>query len=82
MTSTSTASASERTSTRAAVGAAWVAYVVVRWNLGLWPKCGAIVLASFALSIGLYELVVRRTNATRFLFGLKPLPRPSAPRGR
>ena len=55
---------------------------MVRWNLGLWPKYGAIVLASFALSIGLYELVVRRTNATRFLFGLKPLPRPSAPRGR
>ena len=55
-----------------------VAYVVVRWNAGLWPKYAVVVLASFALSLGLYELVVRRTNATRFLFGLKPLPRPQA----
>jgi peptidoglycan/LPS O-acetylase OafA/YrhL len=52
-----------------------VAYVVVRWGLGVWTKFGVIVVASFALSLGLYELVVRRTNATRFLFGLKPLAR-------
>jgi peptidoglycan/LPS O-acetylase OafA/YrhL len=53
-----------------------VAYVVVRWNLGLGVTYGAVVVASFALSLGLYEFVVRRTNATRFLFGLKPRPRP------
>jgi peptidoglycan/LPS O-acetylase OafA/YrhL len=55
-----------------------VAYVVVRWNVGLWGQFGAIVIASFAISLGLYELAVRRTNATRFLFGLKPLRKPQA----
>ncbi len=48
-----------------------VAYVVVRWNLGLWPKYAALLTVSFGLTLGLYELVVRRTNAIRFLFGLK-----------
>ncbi len=51
-----------------------VAYAVVGWDLGLWPKYGLVMLISFALSVGVYELV-RRWNATRFLFGLKPLPR-------
>ncbi len=49
-----------------------VAYVVVRWNLGLWPKYGLVLAGSFALTLGLYELVVRRFNPIRFLFGLKP----------
>ncbi len=57
-----------------------VAYVVIRWGVGLWTKYGVVVTASLALSLGLYELVVRRTNPTRFLFGLKPSPQ--APRGR
>jgi hypothetical protein len=34
-------------------------------------------MASFGLSLAAYELV-RRTNATRFLFGLKRLPRSAA----
>jgi len=49
-----------------------VAYVVVRWNLGLWPKYGLVLAGSFALTLGLYEFVVRRHNPMRFLFGLKP----------
>jgi peptidoglycan/LPS O-acetylase OafA/YrhL len=53
-----------------------LAYTVVGWNVGLWPKYGAVLLGAFVLTLGLYELVVRRTNATRFLFGLKPKPRP------
>jgi len=53
-----------------------VAYVVVRWNVGLWTKFGAILVASFGLSLVAYELV-RRTNATRYVFGLKRLPRPA-----
>jgi glucans biosynthesis protein C len=55
-----------------------VAYVVVGWNVGLWTQYGLVLLSSFALSLGVYEVVVRRTNATRLLFGLKPLPRPKA----
>jgi glucans biosynthesis protein C len=49
-----------------------VAYVVVGWDLGVWPKFVTVCLAAFALTLLLYEVVVRRTNATRFLFGMKP----------
>jgi glucan biosynthesis protein C len=49
-----------------------IAYVVVRWNLGLWPKYGLVLAGSFAVTLGLYELCVRRFNPMRFLFGLKP----------
>jgi peptidoglycan/LPS O-acetylase OafA/YrhL len=49
-----------------------IAYAVVGWNVGLWPKYAAVLVGSFAVTLALYELVVRRTNATRFLFGLKP----------
>jgi hypothetical protein len=52
-----------------------VAYVVVRWDAGLWPRDAAIVLLSLGLTLALYELVVRRRNVTRVLFGLKPRPR-------
>lgn len=53
-----------------------VAYVVVRWNAGLGTKFTVVMVTSFALSLAAYELV-RRTNATRFLVGLKRLPRPT-----
>jgi peptidoglycan/LPS O-acetylase OafA/YrhL len=59
-----------------------VAYIVVRADAGLWPQYAAIVLVSLGLTLALYELVVRRTNPTRFLFGLKPRPRPQALIGR
>jgi hypothetical protein len=40
------------------------------------------VIGSFAVSLGLYELLVRRTNPVRALFGMKALRRtvPSAER--
>jgi glucan biosynthesis protein C len=59
-----------------------VAYVVVGWDLAVWPKFAAVSLAGFALSLGLYD-GVRRTPVTRFLFGMKPRrPRPApAPPG-
>jgi peptidoglycan/LPS O-acetylase OafA/YrhL len=49
-----------------------VAYVVVRWDLGVWPKYAVVVAVSFMLTLGLYEIAVRRWDATRFLFGMKP----------
>jgi glucans biosynthesis protein C len=49
-----------------------VAYVVVGWELGVWPKFAAICLAAFSLTLLVYEVAVRRTNPTRFLFGMKP----------
>jgi glucans biosynthesis protein C len=48
-----------------------VAFVVVGWNLGVWQKFTTVALASLVLTLLLYELVVRRTGSTRFLFGMK-----------
>ena len=50
-------------------------YFVVQWNVNLWIKFGVIALGSFAGTLLLYEVCVKRTNVTRFLFGMKPLAR-------
>jgi peptidoglycan/LPS O-acetylase OafA/YrhL len=49
-----------------------VGYVVVGWGIGVWPAFAAVVVASFGITLALYESVVRRTRVTRFLFGMKP----------
>jgi glucans biosynthesis protein C len=49
-----------------------VAYVVVRWDLGVWPKYLTILATGFAVTLLIYDLAVRRWNPVRFLFGLKP----------
>lgn len=59
-----------------------LAYAVVRWNLGVLPKFGILLAGSLAVTLLLYEVAVRRWNAVRFLFGLKPLPRRQALIGR
>jgi peptidoglycan/LPS O-acetylase OafA/YrhL len=59
-----------------------VAYVVVAWDLAVWQKFAIVCLAATALTLLLYEVAVRRTNPTRWLFGMRPLrrePRPTAP---
>jgi glucans biosynthesis protein C len=48
-----------------------VAYLVVGWNLGVGQKFATVGLASLVLTLLVYELVVRRTRATRFLFGMR-----------
>ncbi|WP_066939674.1 acyltransferase family protein [Microtetraspora fusca] len=48
-----------------------VAYGVVRWDAATPVKYVAIVAASLTLTVAAYELVVRRTRATRFLFGIR-----------
>jgi glucan biosynthesis protein C len=56
-----------------------VAFFVVQWNtsnvlgvgVGLVVKLLAVVFGSFCLSLGLYELFVRRVDLVRFLFGMK-----------
>ncbi|MEX5717009.1 acyltransferase family protein [Geodermatophilus maliterrae] len=45
-----------------------VAFVVVGWDLGPVPKYGIICAASVVLTLGLYDLLVRRTAVTRALF--------------
>jgi hypothetical protein len=48
-----------------------IAFFVVQWDAGLVVKLLATVSASFVVSIGLYEGVVRRFSPVRLLFGMK-----------
>ncbi len=48
-----------------------VAYFVVQWQAGLWTKVAAVALGSFAISLGLYELVIKRVGLLRVAFGVK-----------
>ena len=48
-----------------------IAYFVMQWNLGAVASYLIIVPASFAATFLIYEVVVRRTSVTRFLFGVK-----------
>jgi len=57
-----------------------IGYYVIQWSAGVLPKFLVIAGCSLVLTAVLYDVVVRRTNVTRFLFGMRPLPRqPSAP---
>ena len=49
-----------------------IGYYVVRWNIGVWPEFLIIGVASIPAILLVYEVLVRRTNAMRFLFGMKP----------
>jgi|WetSurMetagenome_2_1015567.scaffolds.fasta_scaffold260045_1 glucans biosynthesis protein C len=54
-----------------------IAYFVMKLNLGAVASYLIIVPASFAATFLLYEVVVRRTSVTRFLFGVKQPPKAS-----
>jgi glucan biosynthesis protein C len=49
----------------------FVAFYAVGWEIALLIKLLVVVIGSFALSLGLYELLVRRINPVRALFGMK-----------
>ena len=49
-----------------------VAYGVVGWHAPIAVKYVVIVAASLALTVAAYDLLVRRTRVTRFLFGMRP----------
>ena len=49
-----------------------IAFFVVQWSLGVAAKYAIIVALSFAGTVLAYDILVRRTNVTRFLFGMKP----------
>lgn len=49
-----------------------VAYQVVRWDAPIPVKYLVIVAAAGALTLAAYDLLVRRTPVTRFLFGMRP----------
>jgi peptidoglycan/LPS O-acetylase OafA/YrhL len=48
-----------------------IAFFVVQWDVGISIKLPVVVLSSFAVSIGLYELVIRRIRPLRLAFGMK-----------
>ena len=50
-----------------------IGFRVIRLDAPLWLEYLIIVLSSFAITTALYELLIRRINPLRFLFGLKPL---------
>jgi glucan biosynthesis protein C len=53
------------------VAAAWV---IVRWHAPIVAKYLALVIVSFAGTLGLYEVLVRRFRVSGLLFGMKPPP--------
>ena len=56
-----------------------IAFYVVQWQTGIPEKLPVVVLGCFAVSIGLYELLIKRTGPLRPLFGMKSV-RPAAAR--
>ncbi|MBV1853859.1 acyltransferase family protein [Catellatospora tritici] len=57
-----------------------VAYVVVGWHAPILAKYAALVTVALALTLAAYDLLVRRTRVTRFLFGMRE-PAPVTPTG-
>ncbi len=56
------------------------AYLIVRWHAPVLAKYPALVAISFAATLTIYELAVRRYRPTRLLFGMKPPPAPTGER--
>jgi peptidoglycan/LPS O-acetylase OafA/YrhL len=50
----------------------FIAFYVVQWEVSLTIKLLIVVIGSLTVSLGLYELLVRRINPVRALFGMKP----------
>jgi peptidoglycan/LPS O-acetylase OafA/YrhL len=50
----------------------FLAFYVVQWDVNLLVKLLVVVIGSFALSLSFYELLIRRINPVRALFGMKP----------
>ena len=52
-----------------------IGYYVVQWDIAVAAKFALIVLLALAGSVLSYDLLVKRTNITRFLFGMKAMTR-------
>ena len=48
-----------------------IAFFVVQWHASIAVKLVSVVVSSFIVTLGLYELVVRRVGFLRTLFGMK-----------
>ena len=47
------------------------AYYIIQLDLGVLPKFILLVIATFGISLMIYELLIKRFNITRMLFGMK-----------
>jgi hypothetical protein len=56
-----------------------IGFYVVQWEINVLLKFLVIAVCSLGATIGLYDLFVRRTNVTRFLFGMKSKARRATP---
>jgi peptidoglycan/LPS O-acetylase OafA/YrhL len=50
----------------------FIAFYVVQWQVALPIRLSVVVIGSLVVSIGLYELLVRRISPARAVFGMKP----------
>jgi peptidoglycan/LPS O-acetylase OafA/YrhL len=50
----------------------FIAFYAVQWEIGLLIKLSVVVIGAFAVTLGTYELLVRRLNPVRALFGMQP----------
>ena len=55
-----------------------IGFFVVQWNIGIAPKYFIIVALSFIGIMAIYDLLVRRINILRFLFGMRLRGKPKA----
>jgi hypothetical protein len=53
-----------------------VAFYVLHWTIPDLAKWAIILVSTFVTIIALYEVLIRRINVLRVLFGMKPLRRP------
>ncbi len=51
-----------------------IGFYVIQWNVGVLEKFIVISTGSLIGTIGLYDLLIRRSNIIRVCFGLKPIP--------
>lgn len=54
-----------------------IGFYVIRLNTSLWLEYLIIAFSAFAVTAAVYELLIKRFNALRFLFGMKLLRRPN-----
>lgn len=50
-----------------------IGYYVIQWNWGIIPKFFLLVVLTFGGSFAVYELLIKRFNITRILFGMKSI---------
>lgn len=55
-----------------------IGFYVVQWTASILPKYVTILVASVFVSFVIYDLLIKRTNITRFLFGMRLKKKPTA----